>query len=194
VTPFQVAIAATAMAVPLATAGRLIDPATSFARDRIAYRDVASATNRLTLIAGLLPKGALSTHTLFVLKTPLETEAQWCLLALLNSLVANYLVRLHVTTHVTTALMARLPVPRPPDGSPVFLELASLARDLSRAGIDAAPGAFARLNALVAALYQLTPEQYEHVVASFPRLPRALRDRCAGAYRASASPGPTPTA
>ena len=39
--------------------------------------------------------------------------SQYCLLALLNSLVANYLVRLQVTTHVTTALMARLPVPRP---------------------------------------------------------------------------------
>jgi hypothetical protein len=182
VTPFQVAVAAATMAVPLATAGRLIDPVVSFARDRIAYRDVASATNRLTLIAGLLPRGALSTHTLFVLKTALAAEAQWCLLALLNSLVANYLVRLQVTTHVTTALMARLPVPRPPDGSPAFRELASLAREISRAGVDAAPDAFARLNAIVAALYQLTPEQYQHVVNSFPLLPEGLRRCCCDQY------------
>ena len=30
----------------------------------------------------------------------------------MNSLVANYLVRLRVMTHVTTATMARLPVPQ----------------------------------------------------------------------------------
>ena len=47
---------------------------------------------------------------------------------------------------------------------------------LARTGIDAAPEAYARLNALVAALYQLTREQYGHVVASFPLLPPA---RCA---------------
>ena len=36
---------------------------------RIAYRDVASATNKLTLIAAMLPAGTVSTHTVFVSKT-----------------------------------------------------------------------------------------------------------------------------
>lgn len=183
VVPFQVRLAATTVEIPRNAAAGLIDPATSFARDRIAYRDVASATNRLTLIAGLLPKGAISTHTVFVLKTPLESDAQWCLLALLNSLVANYLVRLNVTTHVTAALMARLPVPRPPSGSLEFQELASLARELSSTGLDAAPGPYARLNAMVGAMYGLTRDDFAHVVDSFPLLPRALRERCAGAWQ-----------
>jgi len=183
VAPFQVMLEATTHAVPREAAARLIDPAASFARDRIAYRDVAGATNRLTLIAGLLPKGALSTHTLFVLKTPLAAEAQWCLLALLNSLVANYLVRLNVTTHVTTALMARLPVPRPADGSPVFHTLAALARGLAGTGLDAAPAAYARLNALVAHLYGIRGDDYAHVVASFPLLPQPLRDCCLAVER-----------
>ena len=115
-------------------AARLIDPAVSFARDRIAYRDVAGATNRLTLIAGLLPKGSISTHTVFVLKSALDADEQWCLLGLLNSLVANYLVRLNVTTHVTTALMARLPVPKPSRRSDEFRGLADLARGLATSG------------------------------------------------------------
>lgn len=178
VAPFQVMLQAATHAVPRDTAARLIDPAVSFARDRIAYRDVAGATNRLTLIAGLLPQGALSTHTVFVLKTPLGADEQWCLLALLNSLMANYLVRLNVTTHVTTTLMARLPVPRPPSGSPAFRTLAALARGLAGTGIDAAPEAYARLNAVAAHLYGIRRDDYAHVVAAFPLLPAALRDRC----------------
>jgi len=176
--PFQVFIDGAALEISRVAAATLIDPSASFDRHRIAYRDVASATNRLTLIAGLLPAGAISTHTLFVLKTRLNENAQWCLLALLNSLVANYLVRLNVTTHVTTALMSRLPVPRPPDGSAAFRELAGHARKLTEQGIDAAPDVYARLNAIVSGLYGLTSDDYAHVVGSFPLLPKPLRDRC----------------
>jgi hypothetical protein len=194
VAPFSVSPDLATLAVPVEQAGRLIDPAISFERERIAYRDVASATNRLTLIAGLLPRHTLSTHTVFVLKTAFGAGAQWCLLALLNSLVANYLVRLSVTTHVTTALMSRLPVPRPQDGSPAFRELAALARALSTSGIDGDPGSYARLNAIVAGLYGLTPDHYEHVVASFPLISQPLRTACVAAYQqASSSPARTPT-
>ena len=180
--PFQVMLDRTAAGVPRAVAASLIDPRTSFERARLAYRDIASATNRVTLIAALLPRNTLSTHTVFCLKTALDTRAQWCLLALLNSLPANYLVRLSVTTHVTTALMARLPVPRPPRTSVAFSELVTLARRLAEKGIDAAPDAYARLNAIAAGLYRFTTEQYEHVVASFPLLSEHLRSQCVTAY------------
>lgn len=181
-TPFQVKLAATTHVIARGKAARLIDPAMSFDRDRLGYRDVAGATNRLTLIAGQLPKGTLSTHTVFVLKTPLAPDAQWCLLGLLNSLVVNYLVRLNVTTHVTTALMARLPVPRPSDDSRAFRTLAALARGLEVTGIEAAPEAYAGLNAIVAKLYGLSPEQYRHVVETFPLLPETLRRCCCDHY------------
>jgi len=176
--PFQVMLDHTTASVPRATAAKLIDPRTSFDRERLAYRDIASATNRVTLIAALLPRNTLSTHTVFCLKTALDTRDQWCLLALLNSLPANYLVRLSVTTHVTTALMARLPVPRPSRKSAAFTELVRLARTLAEKGIDAAPEGYARLNAIAANLYGLTTEQYDHVVASFPLLSEELRRRC----------------
>ncbi len=184
--PFQVKLPAVTHAIPRDAAARLIDPAVSFDRDRIGYRDVAGATNRLTLIAGLLPKGALTTHTVFVLKTPLTPDAQWCLLGLLNSLVANYLVRLNVTTHVTAALMARLPVPRPPDESPAFRRLAALSRGLADTGLEAGPEEYARLNATAARLYGLTGDDYAHVVNSFPLLPRPLRELCVAVERKSA--------
>jgi hypothetical protein len=182
VSPFRVSLDAVDRAIPRRRASALVDSRSTFERVRLAYRDVASATNRLTLIAALLPRGVLSTHTLFCLKTPLPLRAQWCLAALLNSLVANYLVRLRVTTHLTSALMSRLPVPRPAADSPVFRELVALALRLSRAGIEGDPAAYGRLNALVASLYGLATEQYAHVVRSFPLLPQALRERCVATY------------
>ena len=176
--PFRVSLDGTTLGIAEDKARRLIDGASSFERVRLAYRDVAGATNRVTVIAALLPRQTLSTHTVFCLKTPLDLRDQWCLLALLNSLPANYLARLGVTTHVTTALMSRLAVPRPDRDSPAFNSLVSLARSLSRTGVDAAPDQFARLDAIVASLYGLTEKQYAHVVESFPLLPAGLRAAC----------------
>jgi hypothetical protein len=178
--PFQLRPDGASPRLPAAAARALLDAATTFGRARLAYRDVASATNRLTLIAARLPAGTVSTHTVFCLKTALDEDDQYCLLALLNSLVANYLVRLQVTTHVTAGLMARLPVPRP-EKDPAR-ELAALARSLEVTGLDDVD-AYARLNAVVARLYALTPEQYEHIVSTFPLLPAALRSACLSSRR-----------
>jgi hypothetical protein len=177
--PFRIDVGASDLAIPAARAGQVVDRDRTFGRARIAYRDVASATNRLTLIAARLPAGVLSTHTVFCSRDALGADAQYCLLALLNSLVANYLVRRRVTTHVTTAVMARLPVPRPATRSPQFAELATLARALETTGIAGGEEQYARLNAIAASLYGLTPDEYKHVLSTFPLLPAALRTRCA---------------
>jgi hypothetical protein len=181
--PFRILADASRVAIPSKVAATLVDATRSFTRQRLAYRDVASATNRLTLIAALLPPGTISTHTIFCLKTPVRDAAdQYYLLALLNSLVANYLVRLQVTTHVSATLMARLPVPRPPRDSRAYAELVALAQSLEQTGMtDTAT--YARLNALAAAEYELTMAQYEHIVGSFPLLEKELRDVCIAAYR-----------
>jgi Eco57I restriction-modification methylase len=147
-------------------------------RARIAYRDVAGATNRLTLIAAMLPANAVSTHTVFCLKSDLDERSQWCLLGLLNSLVANFLVRVNVTTHVTTALMSRLPVPRPSPHSGAFDRLVALARSLASTGIESNAADYADLNAICADLYGLSTEQYSYVLDSFPLLPKTLREAC----------------
>jgi hypothetical protein len=180
--PFRVVSTMTAFAIHRRRAETLIDPNRTFRRSRIGYRDVASASNRLTLIAARLCPGTLSTHTVFCSKTPLADDALYCLLALLNSLVANYLVRLHVTTHVTAALTARLPVPRPPAGSSDFRALGEHARSLEHTGIAGDELTYAHLNAVAARLYGLTITQYAHVLATFPLLPQTLRDRCLEQY------------
>jgi hypothetical protein len=183
--PFQVDVGRSAFGIPIAAAARVVDGAATFERERIAYRDVASATNKLTLIAAMLPRGTISTHTIFCLKTVLPDDDQWCLLGLLNSLVANYLVRLQVTTHVTTSLMSRLPVPVP---SPhLRKQLADLSRRLSASGVTDQSTQYATLNAITARLYGLSIEEYTSILDSFPLIPKTQRDCCLSVYSSNNS-------
>jgi len=145
-------------------------------RARLAYRDVASATNRLTLIAAVVPAAAVTTHTLFCLKTPLPIDAQHVLCALLNSMVANYLVRTRVNTHVTVSLVSRLPVPVVRPGDPLFARLASLSRTLATRAepVETMPE-YAELQARVGRLYGLSEEDFEHVLGTFPLIAEGVR-------------------
>ena len=92
---------------------------------------------------------------------------------MLNSYIANFLVRLRVTTHVTLAVMNRLPVPRPPAGSALFAELLRCARALTDNPAD--QDASALLHAAAASAYGLTEQELAHVLASFPLVPREDR-------------------
>jgi hypothetical protein len=155
-------------------ASRRVRPAGAWLGTRLAYRDVASASNRLTVIAAILPARSVSTHTVLCLKTPVPEVAQWFLCGVLNSYVFNYLARLWVTTHVTVALVERLPVPHPRVDDPVLVEVAALARRLSQGG-TARSAAHARLQARVAQAYNLGPDGFASVLASFPLVDPEVR-------------------
>lgn len=174
IAPFRVRVEDARFSVPERVAARLVDPAATFRRPRLAYREVASAGNRLTLIAAIVPAGVLTTHTVFCLKTRLELEAQQCLCGLLNSYVTNYLVRQRVGTHVTAATIEQVPVPRPAPGSRSFLELARLAARMAVEPVEELAGALAQ--ALAAHLYGLTRDELAHVLGTFPLVADAARD------------------
>jgi hypothetical protein len=127
----------------------------------------------LTLIAAVLPAHCVSTHTVFCLRTPLPSQVQHLLSGFFNSLVVNYLVRLRVTMHVTTATVEQLPIPTTETAPAACREIAALARLLARRPDRVA---FARLNARVAQLYQLSPQEFEHILETFPLIPREERD------------------
>ena len=148
-------------------------------RPRLAYRDVASATNRVTLIAAVLPARCVTTHTLFCLKTPLPADSQSLLCGLFNSLVVNFLVRQRVSTHVTTAIVQRLPIPTENDIGPWRQELLEAVAVLATRDD---PPRFARLNAIVARLYRLDTSEFEHVLSTFPLVDRAERDAMLAAF------------
>jgi len=171
--PFRVALDAVRYSIRPTDARRLLR-SDRHQRQRLAYRDVAGSTNRTTLIAAILPAHAASTHTVFCLRTPLPQRAQRFLCALFNSFVVNYLVRLRVTTHVTTATVEQLPIPTAETVPSAFNEIAALGRLLTKR-FDRE--AFAILNARVAVLYQLSADEFRHVLDTFPLV--AADDRAA---------------
>lgn len=174
--PFHVDVASARAAIPAGAACRLLDRASTYGRTRLAYRDVSSATNRLTLIAALVPPNVVTTHTLFCLKGAATPDVHLFLCGIFNSFVANYLVRLRVTTHVSAGIIDRLPVPRPPDGSQDFTAIVRMARTLCAAPDDVKTGA--ELQAAVARLYTLTPAEFAHVLDTFPLVDQAFRRQC----------------
>jgi hypothetical protein len=178
--PFVANVADAGLRIPESTAATLLDGPSTFRRARLAYRDVASATNRLSLIAAIIPAGAVTTHTLFCLKTPLDADAQHFLCGIFNSYVANYLVRCRINTHVGAGVIARLAVPKPARDSAAFRAIGRLAASLCSGTHD--ESAAATLQALVARLYDLTEDQFLHVLETFPLVDRAARAAAASAF------------
>ena len=144
-------------------------------RPRLAYRDVAASTNRLTLIAAVLPRDVVAVHTLFCLRTSLSARDQAFLCGMLNSFVANYLVRLWVTTHLGSTTVERLPVPRPAAKVEDFRRVAALARTLSRGRSPKGP-MHMELQARAARLYGLSRADLALVLESFPLVDEGIRD------------------
>ncbi|HVH54976.1 MAG TPA: N-6 DNA methylase [Vicinamibacterales bacterium] len=179
VQPFTVAAGSTRHHVDVHVAERLLSHR-PFERSRLAYRDVASSTNRLTLIAAVLPAGTVTTHTLFVLRTRLDEEAQQFVAGMFNSFVANYVVRLRVTTHVTVAIVEQLPLPMPRHSSVDFRIVAGCARVLADRADDRQ--AYARLQAAAARLYGLDAEAFAHVLSTFPLIDEGVREASMDAF------------
>lgn len=167
-------------------------------RHRLAYRDVSSATNRMTLIAAIVPPHVVTTHTLFCLRSPLDLEAQHALCGLMNSFVANYFVRLRVGTHVTLASLDHLPMPTP---GPWTGELAELAANLSMTmttstsapaaahqphqpyqAVTSTAAVAGRLQALAARAYGITPDEFRHILSTFPLVGREEKEAALEAF------------
>jgi hypothetical protein len=117
----------------------------------------------------------VTTHTVFCLKTPLPVEHQRVLCALLNSFVANYLIRLRVNTHVTASLVSRLPVPLIGPAHPDFDRLDALVHTLMKIARAELSPDYAELQARVAHAYGLTASDFAHILDTFPLIPESVR-------------------
>jgi hypothetical protein len=170
--PFVVHVEQAGITIVEKIAAKLLDPARSFKRRRLAYRDVASSTNRVSLIAAILPAGVVTTHSLFCLKTFLLDDEQDYLCGILNSLVANYLARLVMTTHLGSTTVEELRAPRPPRESSVFREIADLSAQMA---VQPSSRRWTRLQAAAAHAYLLTEPEFRHVLSTFPLIPESER-------------------
>jgi hypothetical protein len=147
-----------------------------FDRPRLGYRDVSGVSNRLTLIAAVIPAGTLTTHTIFCLRPALSPARQHFLCGLFNSYVLNAVVRMLMGGHLTTSLIQALPVP-PWTADRRQRRIARLAVRLAH-GSDSRRIA-ARLQAEVAHLYGLDDQDFARILDGFPLVPRADRDLAA---------------
>jgi len=181
--PFVVHAGRSSQRIARKTADELLGCTGAFLRPRLAYRDVASPTNRTSLIAAVLPAGVVTTHSLFCLKTFLRGAEQHFLCGMMNSYVANYLVRQVMTTHLGSRVVEELRMPKLAPASPLFREISDLAE--AAAGFCAAKAdaninrgfgeAGARLQALAARAFKLSEEEIRHVLSTFPLVPESER-------------------
>jgi hypothetical protein len=179
--PFHVRVSEAVSFIARRDAERRLERRGAIDRPRLGYREVASATNRLTLIAAIVPAGTVTTHTIFCLREPLSEDRQWFLCGVFNSYVANFVVRLRGGTHVPAAVIHHLPVPLPPEAA-----LHEIARRARRLAAASRPSDEAALQAAVARLYGLTRDEFAHVLASFPLVDAMARSAAMHAMHATA--------
>jgi Eco57I restriction-modification methylase len=185
--PFVVDTTSTPSHLDPADARRLL-PDRRFERPRLGYRDVSGVGNRRALIAGVVPAGVLTTHTIFCLRSDLEIVRQHFLCGVFNSFVMNAVVRMLMGGHVTTSLVESLPVPvwR---GTPGQRRVARLARHLARhAG---AARAQAELEGEVARIYGLDADALALAIDTGPGVPPETRQSAIDACVRRAGTGAT---
>lgn len=170
--PFAVRVPQDGPWIPEAEAAAVL-PGAPWRSWRLAYRDVSSPANSRSLIAGIVPPGCVSTHTVFCVRAPPPLATQLYLCGMLSSLVADWFVRRFLSAHVTTRLIACVPVPRVPRTDPRRRQVVRLALRLMRAPDD--ESAQAELHLAAAALYGIDREAMQVVASDFAHLTAGVR-------------------
>jgi hypothetical protein len=184
----------------------LADPSTLPPWDcRIVFRDVVRATDRRTMKACLAPARVFAIHDAPQLIWPCgDAQDVTRLLAILNSLPFDWLLRRRVETHVTFGILDALPVPDAGDASSRLVELAGrlscvderYADWASRIGLDGVSagsqadraGMEAEIDALVARAYGLSEADLVLIFGDFVEaaLPTAQRELILQSFRSLA--------
>jgi hypothetical protein len=153
---------------------------------RIAFRDVARATDSRTVIAAFVPPDIVLVHTAPYLVFPNGDERDVAyLLGILSSIPLDWVARRAVETHVTFQVLATFPIPRPDRDDPLRLRIETIAGTLAAVddryadwadavgvpvgGIPASERDhyLAELDAAVALLYNLSPDDVTVLFQSF---------------------------
>ena len=170
---------------------------------RLAFRDIAASTNERTMIATMMPSNAFVGNTAVVSQSPLEPKAKALIIALLNSLVVDWMTRRKVTSHCNMFYIYQLPLPRLTASDAMFgpivergaklicaiPEFDALAAEVGLGSHENGatdPVERARLRAeldgMIAHLYGLTREEFAHVLATFPIVPQEVKEAAMDEY------------
>jgi hypothetical protein len=156
---------------------------------RIAFRDIARATDTRTAIPCLLPPGTAAVHQSPILvRRRGDARAEAFLLGVMSSIPFDWAARRWVELHLTFELLNALPVPVYDPAADRACKIVEIAGRLAAiddryadwaAEVGVPVGSvttqaqkddlIAELDALVSLLYGLTEDQVEHVFATFHR-------------------------
>ncbi len=170
-----------------------------YQRYRLGFRDVAASTNERTMIATVLPPKIFCPHTMSlenVNQSSLTQKERLFLVALFNSYLVDYLIRQRITAHLSFFFIYNIPVPRITNKDIVTRaaklicttpEFDDLAKEIGiKTGVtnpEERAEIRAELDAMVAHLYGLTFEEFQHILGTFPIVEDEVKDRVLGAYK-----------
>ncbi len=154
----------------------------SISRNRAGFRGVARSTDARTLIAAMIPAAAFGEALLPLVdveKAAIREEEQAFILAILNSFVADWILRMKVSARISNFHLLQLPVPRLTIGDTRFDMICLLSQALvsELASGEKASGAErarlrAEIDAAVADLYGLATAEFAYILTTFPLLDR----------------------
>jgi len=177
-----------------------------YQRHRLGFRDIARNTDSRTLIAGFIPK-AFCGNTLPVVSSPTDTPTTLFIAGFFNSFTVDWLIRQKITTHCNFFYLNQLPIPRLTSKDPDFRPLVERAARLTGTapefddllaeifgkgathkthGVTAPQDRLtlrAQIDALVARLYDLTVEEFQHILSTFPLVDEATKSQTLNAFR-----------
>jgi hypothetical protein len=177
---------------------------------RLAFRDVSANTARRSLIATILPQLVFCPHTMGledVRSSSLSAKSRLVAVSLFNSFCCDWLIRQRITNHLSFFFVYQLPIPRLTSEDASFRPLVERAARL----IGTAPefdellqDVFgpkathkthgvsepkerqtlrAEIDALVARIYDLTEDEFAHILSTFPLVSDDVKSQTLKAYQ-----------
>jgi hypothetical protein len=172
---------------------------------RLAYRSIASSTNERSLICSVIPPSF--TGNSLNISESLDVRTQFFCVAVLNSFVIDWFLRLKVTTNINMFFIYQLPVPRLTRANREFdpivhraARLICTTPEFDRLGHEAGLKGYkdgatdireraalrAEIDGLVAHLYGVSEDEVAYILQAFPIVQQTEKNSALAAYKAFA--------
>jgi len=172
---------------------------------RLIWRHITNATNQRTLIATVVPPKVFLIETVPYLRPnffdgekfiqAVDNKTILFLCGLFNSFVVDFIIRQRVSTHATASHVIELPIPRLNENDKYFQEIVERAAKLIcttpefdnlKKKINISNGVtdlkereilIAQINAYATKIYNLTREELEYILNSFPIVDNSIKQQ-----------------
>ncbi len=171
---------------------------------RVGFRSVGENTNSRNFISTVIPQNVFCGNSLIVSKSLSENKFTLFIVAIFNSLLADYLIKKKISRNMNMFYVYQLPVPRLTEADAEFApiveraakligiapEFDELAKDVGLTGwqdgvTDETERAKLRaeLDAMVAHLYNLTEDEFAYILTTFPLVAKETKEAALEMFR-----------